>query len=102
MTLLEECCKRIVNERMIEWFNARHAKVLSTIKKYEKLLASEIVLITSIEKATLLQTLYELRTRKLISHDGEKYHIPNEAETLNSLLEMAERETVKILAKSKH
>lgn len=101
MTLLEECCKRIINERKIEWFSIRHAKVLATLKKYNEQATANIALITNIEKQAALKTLQELKNAKLISFDGEAYGISNEIETLQKLMQMAERQEIKILAKGK-
>ena len=102
MTLLEEFCKKIINERQINWFQIRHAKVLSTIKKHEKLLASEIVLITCIEKHYALQALQDLRNAKLISFNGEQYFLQSEIETMQKLIQMTEqRQNCKILVKAK-
>lgn len=101
MTLLEECCKRIINERKIEWFNIRHAKVLATLKKYNEQATANIALITNMEKQAITKTLQELRNAKLISFNGEAYCLSNEIETLQKLMQMAEKQEIKIIAKSK-
>lgn len=101
MTLLEEICKKIINQRLIDWFGIRHAKVLNTIKKHEKLLASEIMLITCIEKQHALQALQELRKAKLIGFNGEQYILDNEIETMQKLMQMSEKQGIKALSKSK-
>jgi len=101
MTLLEECCKRIINERKIQWFSIRHAKVLTTLKKYNEQATANIALITNTEKQTISQTLQELKNAKLITFNGEAYCLQNEIETLQKLMQMAEKQEIKIMAKSK-
>ena len=101
MTLLEELSKKIINERKIAWFNIRHAKVLTTLKKYGQLPTANITLITNIEKKATTQTLQELKNAKLITYNGETYSLQNEIETIQKLMQMAEKQEVKVMAKSK-
>lgn len=100
MTLLEECCKRIINQKLSSWFGIRHAKILNTVKKYEQLLATEITFLTSIERQDALECLQDLRQARLLEFDGERYSIKDELETLQKLMQMSEREKAIIRCKS--
>lgn len=100
-TLLEEFCKKLINEQLIEWFGIRHAKALCALKKYEKLLASELSLLTGTEKQALSQILSELKKAKLVEFNGEKFQLCEELEALNRLIEFAERQELKITARER-
>jgi predicted transcriptional regulator len=101
--LLEEFCKKLINQQRIEWFSIRHAKTLTALKKYEKLQASEITLLANTEKHSAIQTLQELKKAKLIQYDGEKFSLIEETELMQKLFEIAEeRKEIKAIAVCKY
>lgn len=100
MTLMEECCRKIINQKLSNWLTIKHAKILTSLKKHEKMQLGEILLLHS-EKENTLQCLKDLRQAKLIEYDGLNYQMQNELESLQKLMQMTEKQEARIIAKSR-